>query len=132
MPRPGGVQKALSSTIARRLSARAQTIAGTPELFVALLNEQNLRRLAGPRSYERGVNYAITGRVIRLLRLRRSVEASVLGTSRYRVELWVEDGELTGSCSCPMGDRGLFCKHCVAVGLITLNKAKQPSPGQNP
>jgi uncharacterized Zn finger protein len=112
----------LSGQSAGRLKEQAQAIAGTPQLFVALLNEQNLRRLAGPRSYERGVNYAISGHVIRLLRLRRSVEASVLGTSRYRVELWVEEGELTASCTCPMGDRGLFCKHCVAVGLIALNK----------
>jgi uncharacterized Zn finger protein len=124
MSRPGGTQKALNSHIARRLSLRAETIAGTPELFAALLNEQNLRRLAGPRSFGRGVNYAITGKVIRLLRLRRSVEASVHGTSRYRVELWIEDGELTGSCTCPVGDRGLFCKHCVAVGLMALSEDK--------
>ena len=108
--------------VTRRLHAEPEAVAGTPELFAALLNEQNLRRLAGPRFYERGVNYAITGRVIRLVRLRRSVEASVHGTARYRVELWIEEGELTGSCTCPMGDKGYFCKHCVAVGLIALNK----------
>jgi uncharacterized Zn finger protein len=124
MPRPGSSRRALQTRVTRRLHAEPEAVAGTPELFAALLNEQNLRRIAGPRFYERGVNYAITGRVIRVVRLRRSVEASVLGTARYRVELWVEEGELTGSCTCPMGDKGYFCKHCVAVGLIALNEAR--------
>ena len=43
--------------------------------------------------------------------------AEVTGSRRYRVRLWVEDGELAHACTCPVGEDGLFCKHCVAVGL---------------
>ena len=117
------LQRILGKRATSKAEAEAEAIAGSPEIFAALLNEQNLRRLAGPRFYERGVNYAIAGHVIRVVRLKRSVEASVEGTSRYRVELWVERGELSASCTCPVGERGLFCKHCVATGLVALGKS---------
>lgn len=89
--------------------------------FIApLLNEENLRLLAGPRFYERGANYAASGRVERLYRGPRAVEAIVRGTRGYRIELWVEDGALSSSCTCPVGEGGSFCKHCVATGLIAM------------
>lgn len=95
-----------------------------------LLSEPNLRRLAGARSYERGVDCAAAGQVARLARGEEGVEASVQGTHRYRVELWVgDDGELAGSCSCPMGAGGAFCKHCVATGLAALEAGEDaPAP----
>jgi uncharacterized Zn finger protein len=94
-----------------------------------LLDEQNLRRLAGGRSFERGVDYAASGRVARLTRSETSVEASVQGVHRYRVELWEEDGELRARCSCPMGAGGAFCKHCVATGLAALEAGEDaPTP----
>jgi uncharacterized Zn finger protein len=94
-----------------------------------LLDEQNLRRLAGGRSFERGVDYAASGQVARLTRGATSVEAGVQGTHRYRVELWVEGGELRGRCSCPMGAGGAFCKHCVATGLAALEAGDDaPTP----
>jgi uncharacterized Zn finger protein len=94
-----------------------------------LLDEQNLRRLAGGRSFERGVDYAAAGQVARLTRSETSVEASVQGTHRYRVELWVKDGELHGRCSCPMGAGGTFCKHCVATSLAAFEAGEEaPTP----
>lgn len=94
-----------------------------------LLDEQNLRRLAGGRSFERGVDYAASGQVARLTHSETSVEASVQGAHRYRVELWQEDGELRSRCSCPMGAGGAFCKHCVATGLAALEAGEDaPTP----
>lgn len=84
-----------------------------------LLNEPHLRRLAGERSFERGADYLASGRVTRLARGDEHLEASVRGAHRYRVELWVSDGELAATCTCPMGQGGAFCKHCVAVGLAS-------------
>ncbi|MHB0936049.1 MAG: SWIM zinc finger family protein [Armatimonadota bacterium] len=49
-----------------------------------------------------------------------SIIAEVLGTQEYHVELWVEDGGLEYDCDCPVGVDGMFCKHCVAVGLAWL------------
>lgn len=85
-----------------------------------LLSERGLRRLAGERSFERGADYLAAGRVSRLGRSDERIEATVEGTSAYRVELWVADGVLASSCTCPMGQSGAFCKHCVAVGLAPL------------
>jgi len=94
-----------------------------------LLDEQNLRRLAGGRSFERGVDYAASGQVGRLTRTETTVGASVQGAHRYRVELWEDDGELRARCSCPMGVSGAFCKHCVATGLATLEAGENaPTP----
>jgi len=97
--------------------------------LATLLDEPNLRRLAGDRSFDRGVHYAEAGAVARLTRDESSVEASVQGTHRYRVELSVEDGELRSHCDCPMGAGGAFCKHCVATGLAALEAGEDaPRP----
>ncbi|HEU5333914.1 MAG TPA: SWIM zinc finger family protein [Actinocrinis sp.] len=42
------------------------------------------------------------------------------GTGAYRVTLTLHDAGLAGDCSCPHGQDGFFCKHCVAVGLSVL------------
>lgn len=98
-------------------------------VLAALLDEQYLRRLAGDRSFERGADYAASGRVVRLTRSQSTVEADVQGTHRYRVELGLGDNELKGRCSCPMAASGAFCKHCVAVGLVALEAPAGRSAG---
>jgi uncharacterized Zn finger protein len=91
-----------------------------------------LRALAGERSFERGV--AFTARVKRLSVSDREAVATVRGTRTYRVRLWLEDGMPMFSCTCPVGADGLFCKHCVAVGLAasdagagTIDIARRPA-----
>ena len=87
-----------------------------------------LRRLAGERSFERGEAYVADG-AVRSLRWREGgVEAKVQGTRTYRVRLWREDGELAHDCTCPVGQEGLFCKHCAAVGLAW--HAEDPEPAE--
>lgn len=39
-----------------------------------------------------------------------------------KFRLWQEDDELMYECSCPVGQDGDFCKHCVATGLALLAK----------
>ena len=78
----------------------------------------DIRRVADPKSFERGLDYldAVTD-----LRIdTEEITAAVYGTSRYRVSLVFGSGPLTGACSCPYGMEGVFCKHCVAVGLAAL------------
>ncbi|MHC4715549.1 MAG: SWIM zinc finger family protein [Planctomycetota bacterium] len=53
------------------------------------------------------------------------IYSRVSGTTDYRVRLWVEGSAVDGECSCPMGDDGVFCKHCVAVGLAYLDGEAQ-------
>ena len=81
---------------------------------------RDLKALAGPRSWERGEDYFERGRVRELFEDRGTILAEVVGTRNYTVSLSMEDGELRGECTCPMGDAGVFCKHCVAVGLAYL------------
>lgn len=88
-----------------------------------LVTHESLRRLAGMRSFERGEEYLATGAVGSLRSDESSIRAGVQGTERYPVRLELAGGGLAGSCTCPVGRDGLFCKHCVAVGLAWLAQA---------
>jgi uncharacterized Zn finger protein len=49
----------------------------------------------------------------------------VHGADAYEVELTLGAGTgVSGRCDCPYGQEGNFCKHCVAVGLTVLRRAK--------
>ncbi|MFI6006594.1 SWIM zinc finger domain-containing protein [Streptomyces sp. NPDC051366] len=85
--------------------------------------EEDLRRLAGARSFERGVGYVPA--VSRLEIGDETITATVDGSDAYEVELTEdEEGRLSGWCDCPYGQEGNFCKHCVAVGLAVLGQAE--------
>ena len=80
--------------------------------------DADLLDLAGSRSYNRGTGYLTA--VGRIRDLPDGVVATVTGTDIYQVRLYDDEGELTGDCTCPYGEEGNFCKHCVAVGLRLL------------
>lgn len=83
--------------------------------------EADLRVLAGPRSFERGTAYldAVTGLEVG----DGWITATVHGTDAYEARLAFGGGEgLTGTCACPHGQAGNFCKHLVAVGLSVLGR----------
>ncbi len=73
------------------------------------------------RSWQRGSNYYDQGRVHSLLTDNNEITAKVSGTRDYKVVLEIGNGNIEADCSCPMGDGGYFCKHCVAVGLAYLD-----------
>ena len=89
-----------------------------------------LRRMAGARSFERGLHYAWDRRTKKLKVSDNEASATVRGTHDYRVRLWIEDGGPAFECSCPMGEAGEFCKHCVAVGLALGDHEAPSSSGQ--
>lgn len=80
-----------------------------------LLSPAEVTRLAGSRAVGAGSNYAAAGAVRITSQSEVEVTAQVQGTRRYRVSLVVDDGELLYECTCPVGEDGQFCKHCVAV-----------------
>ncbi|WP_034268521.1 SWIM zinc finger family protein [Actinospica robiniae] len=80
--------------------------------------EDDLRNAAGPMGFERGLNYRDC--VEELDIGPDAVDAIVVGSFEYDVTLSRERGALAGQCSCPWGQEGNFCKHCVAVGLAVL------------
>jgi len=89
-----------------------------------MLNRRKLRELAGERYFARGEAYFDEGRVRGLTEYRGRVSARVAGTEDYRVKLWVEGDDIGYACSCPLGDDGEFCKHCVAVGLAWVEETE--------
>lgn len=84
------------------------------------LSRTELCGMADPRSWERGVTYFEEDRVHGVVRDGTTVVASVEGQQMYRVRLSLQEGNLFADCSCPMGRAGVFCKHCVAVGLAWI------------
>lgn len=85
---------------------------------VLAFTKDDLKEAAGDRSFERGLDYL---REVEDLDVASTqITASVYGSSKYRVRLGFGDEELIGSCTCPYGQEGFFCKHCVAVGLAVL------------
>lgn len=91
-----------------------------------VLRREVLRELAGARSFGRGEDYFESGCVGRLAEYEGRVTASVQGTEKYVVKLWGENEQLLFDCTCPVGDGGSFCKHCVAVGLVWLANRAHP------
>lgn len=87
------------------------------DAWVRVVTPRRLRSLAGERFFGRGEAYYADGAVKSIRPDDDGVKAVVKGTRRYRVHLWVEDGEFGYDCTCPIGHEGEFCKHCVAVGL---------------
>lgn len=85
-----------------------------------------LKGLTDGGSWKRGVDYYEQGKVILLFEDKGKITAKVRGYRTYKVKLWEEDGQLDGSCSCPMGDEGVFCKHCVAAGLTYIAGGVKP------
>lgn len=91
--------------------------------FADTLSRDLLRRLAGARSFERGEEYFADGAVRPPLLEGETITATVWGTRPYRVALQpARGGGIAHSCTCPIGEDGQFCKHCVAVGLAAIEQ----------
>lgn len=86
-------------------------------MLMDFLNEADLRRMAGKQSFVRGEDYFTGGRVKDISADAEMLTATVVGARRYRVKLWIAAERIEHSCTCPMGDDGNFCKHCVAAAL---------------
>lgn len=100
--------------------------------LAAKFDRQTLRRLAGSSSFGRGEDYFAGGHVRSLDEHRGAIAAKVQGSAAYAVKLWADGKELGYSCSCPRGNDGDFCKHCVAVALAVIAGKTKPSAPRHP
>lgn len=76
--------------------------------------------MAGNAVFRRGEEYQAR-RCVRGLTIEGGrISACVYGSKRYRVVLMPVADKLGHECECPEGERGRFCKHCVAVSLELL------------
>ncbi len=87
----------------------------------ALLTASRIRSLASAITIKRGQDYYARGRVQSLSSTFTGIRAFILGQRVYSVELNAIGKELDYDCTCPMGEQGDFCKHCVAVAIAFLN-----------
>jgi uncharacterized Zn finger protein len=94
--------------------------------MTAFFSKKDLERLAGPRAYNRGI--ASVPAVDTLSTSGAEITATVYGSEPWQVTLDRRPAGLDGSCDCPRGMAGEFCRHCVAVGLVYLDG---PAVGRN-
>ncbi|MGH8932074.1 MAG: SWIM zinc finger family protein [Egibacteraceae bacterium] len=88
------------------------------DLLTSAFSRSAVMVLADPASYLRGVAYAGDGRAERADATADRIEGTVRGSMPYHVALWLDDGgQPAWSCTCPVGEDGRFCKHCVALAL---------------
>jgi uncharacterized Zn finger protein len=97
--------------------------------FAIILHRETIRKLADGRSYARGREYFEAGRVKSLARERLAIIGVVMGESAYAVRVWIKESSLAYSCSCPRGEDGDFCKHCVALSFAWLAQAEKKAGG---
>ena len=91
------------------------------------ISDAVIRRLAGDRSYQRGLDYYLHGHVESIEERADCIRAVVRGNQDYTVELSSDEEMLDYSCDCPHGSEGAFCKHCVATALAWLNRSTEPA-----
>ena len=89
-------------------------------MLTKFLSLAQLKRFAGSAVFARGEDYFKSGAVSGMKVVDDTLSARVSGSYSYKVKLWEEDGGIEYACSCPHGEDGNFCKHCVAVGLAWL------------
>lgn len=94
------------------------------------LNRAQLKACTDSGSFQRGENYFTCGYVKQLMEYQGKVIGKVQGTEEYSVKLWETNDQLEYECTCPIGREGVFCKHCVAVGLCWIDKQSNPDAGQ--
>jgi uncharacterized Zn finger protein len=100
----------------------------TARSLVDLLDRNKIEQLAGKENFERGQSLHTAGNVRNLKEKNGAVFGTVKEERDYRVEFWVNDGDLDFICNCAAGAKGAFCAHCSAVALMWLEakpKAKQ-------
>lgn len=81
-----------------------------------------IMKLAGQKYYERGESYYKQGLVGSVDVYGDLIGATVYGTETYEIQFRLEGGEFEHECSCPLGESGEFCKHCVAVALTVIDR----------
>lgn len=97
-------------------------IARVSQPVASILHQETIRRLSGDGAFDRGKKYFDEGRVTNVERREGSVHAKVRGAepTPYAVRIWMKDGTVAYSCSCPQGQEQAFCKHAVALALASV------------
>lgn len=102
------------------------------DLMNKKLDLQTIKKYAPARAFERGYDYCQIGLVSSVKEYKGVISAKVQGQQTYTVRLHTEvDDDFDYSCTCPMGDEGEFCKHCVAVALTWIHRNEKKKNAKN-
>ncbi len=88
--------------------------------LAALLDWDTIVDLAGSLYIQRGMGYLEDGRVGPIRAMEDAIEATVHGEHSYAVRVSLDGSRIVSDCTCPIGETGAFCKHCVALSLAWL------------
>lgn len=93
------------------------------------ISESVIRQNASDKSFQRGKEYARSQAVRDLVLRDQTLQATVAGSTYYRVSIGFSDRSIqSAKCSCPY-DFGGWCKHIVAVLLVSM---EQPQIEERP
>src|SRR6266511_4171035 len=88
--------------------------------LAAHLDWDTIVDLAGSLYLQRGRDYLEDGRVGPIRDTDDAIEATVQGEHSYAVRVSLDGSRIVSDCTCPIGETGAFCKHCVALSLAWL------------
>jgi uncharacterized Zn finger protein len=96
--------------------------------LAALLDWDAIVDLAGSVYVQRGMRYLEDGRVGPVKATDDAIEATVRGEDAYAVRVSLDGSRIVSDCTCPIGETGAFCKHCVALSLAWLRPLTAARP----
>lgn len=96
-----------------------------------MLDDTELKELAGAAAFSRGQGYYADGRVRLLKSGKAQFEAEAAGNETYRLWLKQDGKDWSWDCSCPAADDGSFCKHLVAAALLWRDGNPEPQMEQD-
>lgn len=90
-----------------------------------LVQDQVIKKLATPANYQKGQEIAASGGVELVEFGPLRVEAKVKGDESRRTVNFQSTGDgLKWKCTCT-NDPDLFCQHCVAAAVATLDRSEE-------
>ncbi len=93
--------------------------------MIYTLSLDEIHEYTDPQVFARGEDYYQAGAVERLVQRGQTLEAMVLGSDLYRVQIDLNaEGITAAACTCPY-DWGGWCKHIVATLLAVLDQPHQ-------
>lgn len=102
---------------------------GWPEEWRGVLSDSALCTAGSGSIYDRALDYANTSSIEVSEEdplPEPALRAFVRGSELYQTEIWIEDDQIAGSCSCPHAEEGWFCKHQTALALLWRQRLAAP------
>lgn len=109
----------------------AAPVAALVDARVEALSDDALRHASNKAIFQRGRTYASAGTVA--VSSEESgdtpaIYATVTGSEPYATEVWIHEGEVSGTCDCANDQDGWFCKHQVALALVWRDRLTGQTP----